>query len=256
MHRRSVRRRRRSFHAGPPAHTIASTIARLGEWSPDIDASDTHGSDTPDPPRTALVCPGQGAQRPGGVVDLPESARATFDRASAEIGVDLWEAGLTASADAIARPSLLQPLLVAWAVADYARATEQGGRVPAPDFVLGHSSGQNSALVLSGALPFETAVRFAHQRGLLQDAACDADAHGLLAVSGLDEAAVDALAAARGLVVANRNASDQFVLAGRDAQLAQAASDVEARGGAGCGCDWRARSTATTSAGPTSAASR
>ena len=233
MHRRSVRRRRRSFHAGPPAHTIASTIARLGEWSPDIDASDTHGSDTPDPPRTALVCPGQGAQRPGGVVDLPESARATFDRASAEIGVDLWEAGLTASADAIARPSLLQPLLVAWAVADYARATEQGGRVPAPDFVLGHSSGQNSALVLSGALPFETAVRFAHQRGLLQDAACDTDAHGLLAVSGLDEAAVDVLAAARGLVVANRNASDQFVLAGRDAQLAQAASDVEARGGRG-----------------------
>ena len=231
MHRRSVRRRRRSFHAGPPAHTIASTIARLGEWSPDIDASDIHGSDTPDPPRTALVCPGQGAQRPGGVVDLPESARATFDRASAEIGVDLWEAGLTASADAIARPSLLQPLLVAWAVADYERAGGQGGRVPAPDFVLGHSSGQNSALVLSGALPFETAVRFAHERGLLQDAACDTAAHGLLAVSGLDEAAVDALAAARGLVVANRNASDQFVLAGRDAQLAQAASDVEARGG-------------------------
>ena len=156
-----------------------------------------------------------------------------FDRASAEIGVDLWEAGLTAIADAIARPSLLQPLLVAWAVADYARVAEQGGRVPAPDFVLGHSSGQNSALVLSGALPFETAVRFAHQRGLLQDAACDTDGHGLLAVSGLDEAALDALAAAGGLVVANRNASDQFVLAGRDAQLAQAASDVEARGGRG-----------------------
>ena len=184
-------------------------------------------------PRTALVCPGQGAQRPGGVADLPARARATFDRASAEIGVDLWEAGLNAIADAIARPSLLQPLLVAWAVADYERVGVEGGRVPAPDFVLGHSSGQNSALVLSGALPFEAAVRFAYQRGLHQDAACDADAHGLLAVSGLDEAAVDALAAARGLVVANRNAADQFVLAGRDARLARAVSDVEARGGRG-----------------------
>lgn len=165
------------------------------------------------------------------MAELPASARATFDRASAAIGIDLWEAGLTLDAEAIARPSVLQPLLVAWAVADYERAREGWGGLPTPDFVLGHSSGQNSALVLSGALPFEAALRFAYERGLHQDAACDRDAHGLLAVSGLEEGAVSALAGARGLVVANRNAADQFVLAGRDDAMTAALSDVTARGG-------------------------
>ena len=165
------------------------------------------------------------------MAELPASARPTFDRASAAIGLDLWEAGLTLAADAIARPSVLQPLLVAWAVADYERAREGWGGLPTPDFVLGHSSGQNSALVLSGALPFEAAVRFAYERGLHQDDACDRDAHGLLAVSALEEGAVIALAGACGLVVANRNAADQFVLAGRDDAMTAALSDVTARGG-------------------------
>ena len=165
------------------------------------------------------------------MAELPASARPTFDRASAAIGLDLWEAGLTLDAEAIARPSVLQPLLVAWAVADYERAREGWGGLPTPDFVLGHSSGQNSALVLSGALPYEAAVRFAYQRGLHQDDACDQDAHGLLAVSALEEGAVAALAGARGLVIANRNAADQFVLAGRDDAMEAALSDVAARGG-------------------------
>ena len=181
-------------------------------------------------PRTALVCPGQGAQNVGAVADLPARARATFDRASALIGVDLWEVGVEGSAEAIARPSVLQPLLVAWAVADYERGRVERRDLPAPDFVLGHSSGQNSAMVLSGVVSFAAGVEFAHARGLLQDAACDAGAHGLLAVSGLGQAAAEAVAAAHGLVVANRNAEDQFVLGGPDAQAAAAAAAIDAQG--------------------------
>ncbi|PZC44170.1 MAG: [acyl-carrier-protein] S-malonyltransferase [Chloroflexi bacterium] len=116
-------------------------------------------------------------------------------------------------------------------MADYERAQHSRADLPTPDFVLGHSSGQNSAMVLSGALPFDHAVRFAHQRGLLQDQACDAGSHGLLAVSGLGGAAVDRLAAAQRLVVANRNASDQFVLAGQLAAIASTTTVIEAAGG-------------------------
>ena len=154
----------------------------------------------------------------------------TFDRASAVIGVDLWDAGLHAGAEAIARPSVLQPLLVAWAVADYERGRAERPGLPLSDFVLGHSSGQNSAMVLSGAVSFEAGVRFAYERGLLQDAACDAGAHGLLAVSGLARAAVEAIGSAHGLVVANRNAEDQFVLAGPDANADAAVAAIEADG--------------------------
>lgn len=231
-----ARRRRRAVPRTTREAYHRKRHRRPCERSPPID---DHDRDTPaireaeghEGGRTALVCPGQGSQRPGGVAELPAGARPTFDRASAAIGLDLWEAGLTLDAEAIARPSVLQPLLVAWAVADYERAREGWGGLPAPDFVLGHSSGQNSALVLSGALPFEAAVRFAYQRGLHQDDACDRDSHGLLAVSALEEGAVAALAGARGLVIANRNAADQFVLAGRDDAMAAALSDVTARGG-------------------------
>lgn len=126
---------------------------------------------------------------------------------------------------------MLQPLLVAWAVADSERGAAERPDLPAPDFVLGHSSGENSALVLSGALPFEAGVRFAYERGLLQDAACDAGSHGLLAVSGLTAATAEAIAAAQGLVVANYNATDQFVLAGDDATAPAAVAQIEAEGG-------------------------
>ena len=118
-------------------------------------------------------------------------------------------------------------------MADYERALDERPELPAPDFVLGHSSGQNSALVLGGALAFEAGVRFAHERGLLQDEACDRGSHGLLAVSGLTAVAVEQVASAQRLVVANRNAADQFVLAGADADTEAAIATVEARGGRG-----------------------
>ena len=124
----------------------------------------------------------------------------------------------------------MQPLLVAWAVADYERGKAGRSDLADPDFVLGHSSGENSALVLSGALSFESGVRFAYERGLLQDAACDAGSHGLLAVSGLTATAAEAVAAAQGLVVANYNAADQFVLAGDDAAAPAAVARIEAEG--------------------------
>ena len=158
-------------------------------------------------------------------------ALALFDRASALIDLDLWAAARDASPDELARPSLLQPLLIAWALADVERARSERPDLPTPDYCLGHSSGQNSALVLSGALPFDAALRFAHQRGLLQDDACVGGGRGLLAVSGISRPAVEALADGSGVVLANINATQQFVLGGAYTDLDRAAPRVEAAGG-------------------------
>ena len=171
----------------------------------------------------ALICPGQGAQRAGGLEDLPASAQEVFELGSAVVGVDLWRLGLDKSADAeseLRRPSRLQPYLVCWAVAEW-RAALDAERAPvAPDFVTGHSSGLNSALVLSGAVALEDGLRFAHACGLEMDRACDDGAGGLVALVGASRAQAEAVAARSGAALANHNADDQTVLGGYDDALA------------------------------------
>ncbi len=183
--------------------------------------------------RVALICPGQGSQVPGGVATLPDSARAVFARASAIVGEDLWEIGLRGEQDALALPSVLQPYLVAWAVADYERGRAERDDLPAIDYVLGHSSGENSAMVLSGAVTFEDGVRFAHERGRHLDAACASAETGLLALAGAEREAAEAIARDAGLELANQNGRDQFVFGGRRADVERAAALAEERGVAG-----------------------
>lgn len=180
--------------------------------------------------RTALICPGQGAQKPGGVASLPGIARAVFDRGSALAGIDLWEAGRDWPAERLAMPSVLQPLLVVWAVAELERARAEQADFPHIDMVLGHSSGQNSAMVLAGAVDFASAVQFAHTRGEHLDAGCQAERSGLLALAGLDRTAAATLAKAAGAQVANYNGEDQVVLGGRLPVLERASALAEAQG--------------------------
>ena len=161
----------------------------------------------------ALICPGQGAQRVGGLADLPAAAQELFDAASVIAGVDLWKLGLDESREAeieLRRPSRLQPYLVCWAVAEW-RAAQLDERV---DFVTGHSSGLNAAMVLSGAVTLERGIRFAHACGREMDQACAAGAGGMMALVGASREQAEALAARTGAVLANHNASDQTVLGG------------------------------------------
>ena len=181
------------------------------------------------PSRAVLLCPGQGSQKPGAVATLDHDDRAVFDRASAAIGVDLWEAGLHAPAEELAKPSIVQPFLVAWAQADCDRAGREGRTPAAVHFYMGHSSGQNSAAVLCGALPFEDGVRFAYERGLLMDRDCAATPNTLLALADAGRRVAEEIAAAAGCTLANYNASDQFVLGGSLDAVLEAQGVAEAR---------------------------
>lgn len=169
--------------------------------------------------KVAVIAPGQGSQHPGGVADLPAEARPWFERASEVAGVDLWGAGLEWEQEALGRPSVLQPFLVAWGMADYARRQDE---LPPVDFALGHSSGENTAMVLSGALDFDDGVRFARERGLHLDGGCDLAPGRLVALAGVTEQQAQAMAAATGLEIANFNAADQFVLGGSAAAAEKA----------------------------------
>ena len=179
---------------------------------------------------TVLICPGQGAQRAGGVTDLadhfadlPVAGQEAFRLAEAVTGCDLWQLGLSVDPTdelALRRPSILQPYLIAWAIAEHAALATQVGP---PNYVTGHSSGMNSAMALAGALDIESALRFAWQCGLNMDRDCDERPGGLLAMVGAGRETAEAIAAESGAALANHNAGDQTVLGGSHASLERAA---------------------------------
>ena len=178
---------------------------------------------------TVLICPGQGAQRAGGVTDLadsfeqlPAEGQRAFRLASEIADCDIWRLGLSAAAAdeaALRQPSLLQPYLIAWAVAEYAQIAPRIGPL---SFVTGHSSGMNSAMALSGAVSLEATLRFAWQCGSNMNRDCQERPGGLLALVGAGRESAEMITARSGATLANHNAPDQTVLGGAYESLARA----------------------------------
>ncbi|HSP96457.1 MAG TPA: ACP S-malonyltransferase [Candidatus Dormibacteraeota bacterium] len=172
----------------------------------------------------AFVFPGQGSQAVGMGVDLCEqfaSARELFEEADDALGFALSRIIRDGPADALTLTANTQPAILLVSVAAY-RAL---GLEPAA--VAGHSLGEYSALVAAGALAFRDAVRLVHQRGRYMQEAVPAGAGAMLALIGIDEAAIRAAIAADGgaVDIANDNAPGQIVIAGeRDAARRVAAA--------------------------------
>jgi len=117
------------------------------------------------------------------------------------------------------RTEIQQPAILTTSIA-LLRALEEAVGDLAPAFVGGHSLGEYSALVASGALEFEDAVRTVRLRGRLMQEAVAEGRGAMAAVMGVAaEVVADACsraAAETGLVVspANYNSTQQTVIAG------------------------------------------
>ena len=118
-----------------------------------------------------------------------------------------------------AQLAVLLTSLVAW--------ESLGSLAEAPVAFAGHSLGQVTALIASGALGFEDGVRFAARRAELTQAAADAHPGRMAALLGATvEQAEEACAAAPDACwIANDNAPGQVVIAGTPEGL-EAASKV------------------------------
>jgi [acyl-carrier-protein] S-malonyltransferase len=140
-------------------------------------------------------------------------AFAVVGRAEAAFGEPLADLVLDAPAERLARTreaqlAVLLTSLVAWeAIRD---------QVAAPVAFAGHSLGQVTALIASGAVTLEDGVRFAARRAELTQAAADAHPGRMAALLGatLEQAEDACTAAPDGCWVANDNAPGQVVIAG------------------------------------------
>jgi len=164
--------------------------------------------------RVAVVFPGQGTQTPAmGAPWQDHPAWKVVEQAEAALGEPLAPLVLDASAEELARTrnaqlAVLCTSLVAW----------EAVRPLLHDVVAfaGHSLGQITALIASGALELDEGVRFAARRAELTQAAADAHPGRMAALLGasLEQAEQACQAAPDACWVANDNAPGQVVIAG------------------------------------------
>lgn len=164
------------------------------------------------------VFPGQGAQYTGMGKDLYDNhveVREMMERANEILGFRLTDIMFEGTAEELKQTKVTQPAVFLHSVA-MAKALDAK-----PDAVAGHSLGEFSALVVSGALAFEDGLRLVSKRAMAMQACCEAVEGGMAAILALSDEQVEQICAeTEGVVVAaNYNCPGQLVISGEKAAV-------------------------------------
>ncbi|OIQ87547.1 malonyl CoA-acyl carrier protein transacylase [mine drainage metagenome] len=182
----------------------------------------------------AFVFPGQGSQSRGmmnGYADFP-AVRDTFTEASDVLKQDLWK--LVAEGDDADLNATVntQPIMLTAGIAVYRAWQSQSGAKPA--IVAGHSLGEYTAVVASGALNFADALPLVRYRAQCMQQAVPEGVGAIAAILGLDDDLVRAVCVegAQGEVLeaVNYNSPGQVVIAGNRAAVERGMELAKAKG--------------------------
>lgn len=198
------------------------------------DRSSHHPNDE-DEERIVFMFPGQGSQHVGMYADIyqnSELVRTYVHRASEVAGTDLEAAIFESTESELAETELAQVAVFALSTAVADLLTSLGVR---PWAVAGHSLGEYSALVASGSLAWEDALRIVVRRGRAMSAASRKKPGSMVALLGLEREEVGRIvsgvhSSTPSLVAANYNAPTQVVLAGTPEEVEKAARSATKSG--------------------------
>ena len=174
--------------------------------------------------KVAFIFPGQGSQSVGMGKDFFENsdiAKDMISKASARLGID-FEKLLFEENENLGKTEFTQPAILL--VSSIALAIFKEKCDITPEFVLGHSLGEFTALVASGAIDYLDAIELVHRRGLFMTEACSGGGAGMMALVGIDDESVENICKeqrelGKKVWPANYNMDGQLVLAGLKADL-------------------------------------
>jgi len=163
----------------------------------------------------AYIFPGQGAQFSGMGLDLYEQspdAQHLFEDANDILEFPITDIMFEGTPEALKETKVTQPSIFLHSVI----LAKTLGDSFKPDMVAGHSLGEFSALVASGALTFEDGLKLVSQRALAMQKACELQPSTMAAVLGLENNIVERICQSTpGIVVAaNYNCPGQLVISG------------------------------------------
>ncbi len=139
----------------------------------------------------AYLFPGQGSQSPGMGADLCEKYREyreVFGLASEILGYDALGLCLEGSAEELSKTEVTQPMVY---TASAAALSVVRRRSAAPIFVAGHSLGEYAACLAAEIYDFETGLKIVVERARLMERAAREHPGKMLAVLGIEAAAVE-----------------------------------------------------------------
>ncbi len=179
----------------------------------------------------AYVFPGQGSQFPGMGKELYESnemAKAMFEQANEILGFRITDLMFAGTEEDLRATNVTQPAIFIHSVI---RAKVMGDELSANMFA-GHSLGEFSALVVSGAISFEDGLRLVYQRAMAMQEACEITKGTMAAVLALEDEKVEAICAEiEGVVVAaNYNCPGQLVISGEYSAVEAACDQMKVAG--------------------------
>ena len=184
----------------------------------------------------SLIFPGQGSQSIGmmdGLAHIP-IIKKTFIEASEILGKDFW-AMVTSENDDINQTVNTQPLMLTAGYATWLYLCEwDWNDLNPPSFVAGHSLGEITALIATGALTFTDALKVVKKRAELMQNAVPENEGAMAAIIGLeDERVIEICKQEQGddvLEAVNFNSPEQVVIAGTKSTLEKSLQSFKGAG--------------------------
>lgn len=163
----------------------------------------------------AYVFPGQSAQFEGMGKDLYESselAKELFEKANEILGYRISDVMFDGTAEDLKQTKITQPAVFLHSIIK----AKMSGDDFQPEAVAGHSLGEFSALVASGAMSFEDGLNLVKQRALAMQKACEAIPSTMAAIVGLEDEVIEKICEEIDDIVvpANYNSPGQLVISG------------------------------------------